>query len=121
MTKKEQRRIEQEHINYQIGELMEDLEREMKELYPYGMPYNAKGARLRSSTADVFETRSFYILRSYNTIIAGIGKATDTCFDFLRKVYGYTATSAQHVSKFDHDYGNGKWGCTRRLTWYDAR
>lgn len=75
------------------------------------------GHRLRSCSATVYSTGNYYVLRSYNTIIAAIDKRTDTCFDFLRKVYGYTATSAQHISKFDHDYGTGAWGCRERMTW----
>ena len=74
--------------------------------------------RLRHSAAWVHETDDFYFLRSYDTIVAFIDKSTDTLYDVLRYVYGYTATSAQHISKFDHDYGAGKWGCARRLTYY---
>ena len=72
--------------------------------------------RLRSCTAWVEETESYYRLRSYSTLIAVIAKDTDTLFDCLRTVYGYTATSAQHISKFDKDYGKGMWGCQERLT-----
>ena len=75
------------------------------------------GKRLRTCQAMVYETPSFYVLRSYNTVIAFIYKKTDTCYDFLRAVYGYTNTSAQHISKFDKDYGEGMWGCTNRLTY----
>ena len=73
--------------------------------------------RLRSCSAEVGETSDFYVLRSYSTIIAVIEKDTDILYDFLRYVYGYTATSAQHISKFSHDYGAGKWGCAHRYTW----
>ena len=72
--------------------------------------------KLRTCTALVYETEEFYILQSYRTIIAVIDKSTDTLYDCLRIVYGYTAPSAQHISKFDKDYGQGKWGCTERLT-----
>lgn len=51
------------------------------------------GKRLRSCQAYVYETPSFYVLRSYNTVVAIIEKKTDTCYDFLRDVYGYTITS----------------------------
>ena len=76
--------------------------------------------RLRSCTACVYETSSYYILRSYSTCIAVIEKSTDTLYDCLRSVYGYTATSAQHISKFDKDYGRGKWGCEKRYTYREA-
>lgn len=72
--------------------------------------------RLRSCSAMVYTTTNYYILRSYNTIIAVIDKNTDTLFDFLRIVYGYTATSAQHITKFSHDYCSGSWGCRERYT-----
>ena len=61
--------------------------------------------QLRKCQADVFETEHAYYLMSYKTVIAIISKHTHECFDFLRLVYGYTATSAQHISKFCKDYG----------------
>lgn len=64
--------------------------------------------RLRSCTAWVYETKNYYILKSYNTFIGCIDKATGVTYDSLRYSYGYTSTSAQHISKFTHDYGNGK-------------
>lgn len=76
-----------------------------------------QGKRLRSCTAWVYETEHYYFLRSYNTIIAFIDKDTDTCYDVLRLVFGYTSTSAQHIAKFRHDYGAGKWGCEHELRW----
>lgn len=75
------------------------------------------GKRLRTCQAYVYETPSFYVLRSYNTVVAIIEKKTDTCYDFLRGVYGYTSTSAQHIRKFDKDYGRGTWGCIQRVTY----
>lgn len=62
-------------------------------------------ARLRSSNACVWETKHFYILQSYATMVAAIDKETNIMFDFLRYVYGYTATTAQHIAKFAKDYG----------------
>ena len=74
--------------------------------------------RLRSCSAEVLTTEHYHFLKSYNTIIAFIDKNTDTCYDVLRYVYRYTSTSAQHVAKFKHDYGYGKWGCTTELRYY---
>ena len=76
----------------------------------------AGAKRLRRASAYVWETTDFYILQSYETLIACIDKRTDTCFDLLRLIYGYTATSAKHVSMFRKDYGAGKWGCINRYT-----
>ena len=89
--------------------------------------YTGNFKRLRSCSAEVApvidsETGEllYYVLRSYRTIIAAIDVRTDTLYDFLRYVYKYTATSAQHIAKFDHDYGMGKWGCTNRLTYREV-
>ena len=65
--------------------------------------------RLRTMSAQVFETNNYYHLVSYNTRIAVIDKHTDVCYDFLRFSYGYTATSAKHVAAFKADYGNKNW------------
>lgn len=73
--------------------------------------------KLRSCSAVVHETDNYYFLQSYNTIVAFIDKSTDTCYDVLRLVYGYTATSAQHIAKFSHDYGKGKWRCEHEMSW----
>lgn len=78
---------------------------------------NVVAKRLRTCSAWVYETEHYYILKSYNTYIACIIKATDTLIDVLREEYGYTSTSAQHIAKFDHDYGSGKWGVANRVTW----
>ena len=79
---------------------MRELRRQM-----YGKP-----VRLRTCQACVYETKHFYILRSYNTFIACISKKTNVLYDNLRREYGYTATSAQHVSKFRKDFSTSKWG-----------
>lgn len=61
-------------------------------------------ARLRSCNACVWETKHFYILQSYATMVAAIDKESGDMFDFLRYVYGYTSTSAHHIAKFAIDY-----------------
>lgn len=40
------------------------------------------------------------LLRSYSTIVAAYNIYNAELFDFLRLVYGYTSTSAQHIAKF---------------------
>ena len=74
--------------------------------------------RLRSCSAEVLTTEHYHFLQSYSTIVAFIDKNTDTCYDVLRYVYCYTPTSAQHIAKFRHDYGYGKWGCSAELRYY---
>ena len=71
--------------------------------------------QLRTCKVDVYETKNFYILRSYNTIVACINKNSGQAYDFLRMVFGYTSTSAQHIAKFVSDYGN------RRIANYTYR
>lgn len=78
------------------------------------------GTRLRNCQAYVYETPSFYVLRSYKTVVAIIEKNSDICYDFLRGVCGYTKASAQHISKFDKDYGRGTCGCKERVTYREV-
>lgn len=73
------------------------------------LPYGYKPARLRYCSATVYETPNYYLLRSYNTVIACIGKSTGICYDVLRHVYGYTHTSAQHINTFFSDYSGARW------------
>lgn len=61
--------------------------------------------RLKSCQAWTYCLANFVVLVSYNTEIACIDGETGVCYDYLRKVYGYTATSAQHISKFMKQYG----------------
>lgn len=68
---------------------------------------------LRSCKAKVYETENYYILVSYATPVACIEKSTNILVDVLRTEFYYTATSAQHISKFASDYlGIPKWKAT---------
>lgn len=58
--------------------------------------------RLYNCNARYCVTDNYAILQSYSTIIAVQNLDTACCYDLLRCEYGYTATSAQHVSKFKH-------------------
>lgn len=60
--------------------------------------------RLRSCQAVVYSTDNYYLLKSYETFIAAIEKNTGKIADVLVGEYDYTATSAQHISKFIRDY-----------------
>lgn len=109
---KNKREYLQELDNYKVKS---EMERALTQLYNLNEKKPVKGKRLRSCTAWVFETEDYYILKSYETYVAIILKSADVMFDALRIVYGYTATSAQHIAKFSHDYGAGKWGVTERV------
>ena len=60
--------------------------------------------RLHRCQAYVYETERYYILKSYATFVAFIRKSDGECFDILRIVYGYSASSVQHIAKFKNDY-----------------
>ena len=66
----------------------------------------SRPTRLRTCKAIVYHTidSEFIVLQSYNTIVAFIDLETHEAFDILRRQYGYTPTSAQHISKFFQDY-----------------
>lgn len=100
MTKKEL----QKHENFLVIDTMAFAMEEFHNSARENITLN----RLRSCTAWVYETDNYYILKSYNTFIACVDKSTGVTYDALRYAYGYTSTSAQHISKFTHDYGNGK-------------
>lgn len=67
---------------------------------------NTKWVRLFNCQAYVTVVDEFAILKSYDTIVAAISCHGNECFDFLRYVYGYTATSTQHINKFFKTYAN---------------
>lgn len=67
--------------------------------------------RLRNCQAWVYETKNYFLLKSYETFVACIRKDNDTMYDVLRTEYGYTSTSCKHIAKFRKDYGTGEWGC----------
>ena len=109
------KKLEQRCINDTVKTIYDDcIAQFLDERFNYLMDKK----RLRSCTAWVYETSEYYVLQSYGTVVACILKSNDTCFDFLRYVYGYTPTSAQHIAKFRHDYGKGKWGCEYELRYY---
>ena len=90
----------QEEINAKVLEMVDLFNKGFEEIEPV--------KRLRSCSACVHtctlnETGEVvYVLQSYGTLIAII--SGNTLYDFLRYVYGYTSTSAQHIAKFRSDY-----------------
>lgn len=95
MTKAEQIRT-----NNEVKEVYKDL---IACIDHFG---SKKVGRLRSCNAVVYKTNGYTYLESYGTKIACIGDADNTTYDFLRYAYGYTATSAQHITKFSRDYNS---------------
>lgn len=74
--------------------------------------------RLCHCQAFVYETHFYFILRSYNTVVAIINKSNMELYDFSRYVYGYTATTAQHITKFANKYGVST---SDRYTWKEVK
>ena len=67
------------------------------------LPYigkNLDGIRLYYCNAYVYYMNHYIILKSYNNIVAVYDGEQNILYDGLRYVYGYTATSAQHIAKF---------------------
>lgn len=77
-----------------------------------------KICRLRTCKATVYESEHYLVLQSYNTVVAIIDKEDEALYDFSRYVYGYTATTAQHIAKFANDYGTSK---SDRYTWKEVK
>lgn len=97
---------------------LEEWEQVKHELMHSTLYRTKKSKRLRTCSAWVYETEHYYVLKSYATCIAFINKETDTLYDILRYVYGYTSTSVQHIAKFNHDYCKGNWGCSQFIRYY---
>lgn len=70
--------------------------------------------RLDYCQAWVYKTKGYTYLISYNTIVAFIDD-NGNMFDILRLVYGYTVTSAKHISKF-----RGKFRHVSEHTWREV-
>ena len=58
-----------------------------------------KRCKLYSCNAEILECMGTLVLVSYGTPIA-VYTDDGSLYDCLRVVYGYTATSSQHISKF---------------------
>ena len=77
-----------------------------------------KIGRLRTCQATVYETNRYLVLVSYKTVVALIKLEDMTLYDFSRYVYGYTATTAQHIAKFANEYDVT---ASDRYTWKEVR
>lgn len=93
--------LEQARKQAEINAYIEDMIDTYINAEMHDMIYHS---RLRTCSAWVYETEHFYILKSYNTFIASYNKESHEFIDFLRYVYGFTSTSAQHIAKFRNDF-----------------
>lgn len=65
----------------------------------YAFKHGKKLFKLYSCNAEILECDGILVLVSYGTTIA-VYMDKWSLYDCLRVVYGYTATSSQHISKF---------------------
>lgn len=86
---------EQVEINNYVENTVNDINALLR---TYDAPI--KWYQLYRCSADTCAVGDWILLRSYSTIVAAYNVNTGEMFDFLRLVYGYTATSAQHIAKF---------------------
>lgn len=86
------------------NEIVEAKLKEAKELLNNSNWWH-ENERLYHCSAVTFRIDNLIFLNSYHTIIACIDLNSETCYDWLRLVYGYTNTSAQHIRKFMKKYG----------------
>ena len=93
------RKIVQRYINAKIDDAIGIINKQFDTEGQYV-------GRFRTCSAWLYETRDYVCLMSYNTIVAAVDKNTGMGYDFLRKVYGYTSTSAQHITKFFNEYAS---------------
>ena len=94
MTKKEMHKIE--------NELVEKAWEKAQKVWVKGCK---KVDRLNYCKAWVYQTNGYCFLVSYKTIVAFIDDSGNM-FDVLRLVYGYTATSVMHISKFRNKFNH---------------
>lgn len=104
-------RVEQYLINCEAYYIWQEAMHQW--LLEYG---DAPSKKLRSCNAVVYETSDYYVLKSYDTLIAVIVKENYILIDMLRHEYHFTNTSAQHITKFRHDYTPYPWNYPV-LTW----
>lgn len=106
MTKKEMQKIENETVEKAMEKAPKIWIKLFKDLGYVN--------RLDYCQAWVCQKNGYTFLISYNTIVAFIDD-TGNMFDVLRLVYGYTTTSAKHISKF-----RGKFRHVSEHTWREV-
>lgn len=74
--------------------------KDIESLLYYVFHIGKKRCKLYSCNAEIWECMGILALVSYGTPIALFTADDGALYDCLRVVYGYTATSSQHISKF---------------------
>ena len=73
--------------------------REIESILYYAFNKGKKRCKLYSCNAEIWGCIDILVLVSYGTPIA-VYTRDGSLYDCLRVVYGYNATSSQHISKF---------------------
>ena len=95
MTKRELQRLE--------NQLVEEAWEKAKKVWHSIPDYFDEYERIDYCKAWTYKSNGYTFLVSYNTLVAFIDD-NDNMYDVLRLVYGYTATSAKHISKFRNKF-----------------
>lgn len=95
MTKKEMQKLENQLVENAYGKMPKMWIKVCKE--------HGYFERHDCCQAWLYQSKGYTYLISYNTIVAFIDDSGNM-YDVLRLVYGYTATSAKHISKFRNKF-----------------
>lgn len=97
MTKKDMQKLE--------NQLVENAWEKAKKVW-YNAPKRLEEfERLNYCQAKTYQTSGYSFLISYNTIVAFVDDSGNL-YDVLRLVYGYTATSTMHITRFKNKFRN---------------
>ena len=97
MTKKEMQKLE--------NQLVEQAWEKAKKVWANASKDHDELERLDYCQAGTYQTRGYSFLVSYSTLVAFIDDRGNM-YDVLRLVYGYTSTSAKHISKFRNKFSH---------------
>lgn len=97
MTKKEMQKLE--------NQLVENAWSKAKKVWDNVPKRLDEFERLDYCQAWTYQTRGYSFLVSHETIVAFVDD-NDNMYDVLRLVYGYTSTSAKHISKFRNKFSH---------------
>lgn len=97
------KKYEQIAINQRVLKVMRDSMNDVESTYKNGVVY---WAPLNHCQAGYTYTISgnYIALKSYSTVVAAIDCRDGICYDFSRWVYGYTATTTQHIYKLANKF-----------------
>ena len=90
-----------EVLNIRTNEDNKHYYRGIEGILYYVFNNGKKLCKLYSCKAEIRECMGMLVLVSYGTPIALFTADDGALYDCLRVVYGYTATSSKHISKFE--------------------